>query len=223
MEPHRALRWRVVRRLAAALLVLALVLAAASFGARGDPKKRITAADQARAKAMLLRKADFSVAFGAGPASTGSDFYCAAVDESDLTLTGQAESPTFAGGVEFVTSTAYVYASRANANTSWRRGTSAAGQTCLRRGLLSEIQGTSVKLVSFRKASFPVFGERSVLYRVVAEQQGGVRIYFDLVALQHSRAQVAIVYGSGLSPPPAAEERRLARVTAARMAKAMGG
>jgi len=53
--------------------------------------------------------------------------------------------------------------------------------------------------------------------------QGGVRIYLDLIALQHSRAQVAVVYGSGLSPPPAAEERRLAKVTAARMARATGG
>jgi hypothetical protein len=212
-----------VKRLAAALLVLALVLSGASLGARGEPKKRITPADQARAKAMLLRKADFSLAFRAGPASAGSDFYCAALDESDLTLTGEAESPSFAGGVESVTSTAYVYVSRANANASWQRGTSAAGQKCLRRGLESEIRGSSVRLVSFRKLPFPKVAQRSVLYRVVAEQQGGVRIYLDLVALQHSRAQVAIVYGSGLSPPPAAEERRLARVTAARMAKAMSG
>lgn len=212
-----------MKRFAAALLALALVLSGVSLGARGDPKKKITPADQARARAMLLRKADFSLAFRAAPASTGSDFYCAALDESDLTLTGEAESPSFVGGVEFVASTSYVYASRANANASWRRGTSPAGQKCLRRGLQNEIQGTSVGLVSFRKLPFPTFAERSVLYRVVAEQQGGVRVYLDLVALQQSRAQVAIVYGSGLSPPPAAEERRLARVTAARMARAMGG
>lgn len=217
------LPWRSVKRLAAALLVLALVLSGAGLGARGDPKKRITPADQARAKAMLLRKSDFSLAFRAEPASTGADFYCAALDESDLTVTGQAASPSFFGGVEFVASTAYVYASRANANASWRRGTSAAGQKCLRRGLQNEIRGTSGRLVSFRKLPFPAFAQRSVLYRVVAEQQGGVRVYLDLVALQHSRAQVAVVYGSGLSPPPAAEERRVAKVTAARMAKAMGG
>lgn len=138
-------------------------------------------------------------------------------------MTGQAESPSFSGGVEFAASIAYVYATQANANASWRRGTSAAGQQCLRRGLQNEIQGTSVRLVSFRKLPFPAFAQRSVLYRVAAEQQGGVRIYLDLIALQHSRAQVAVVYGSGLSPPAAAEERRLAKVTAARMARAMGG
>ncbi len=172
---------------------------------------------------MLLRKADFGLAFGAAPASPGADFYCAALDESDLTVTGQAESPSFTGGVEFVASTAYVYESRGDANASWRRGTSAAGKKCLRRGLQNEIKGTSVLLVSFGKLPFPAFAQRSVLYRVVAEQPGGARIYLDLIALHNRRAQVAIVYGSALSPPPAAEERRIAKVTAARMAKAMRG
>ena len=195
----------------------------AALAARGDPQKRITPADQARAKSMLLRKSDFSPAFAAGPASGGaSDFYCAALDESDLTLTGEAESPSFAGGFEFLASTAYVYKSRADSDASWKRGTSAAGQKCIREGLRREVQGTSVRLVSFRKIPFPRFGQRSVLYRAVAEREG-IRVYVDLVALQQSRAQVAIVYGAGLTPPPAAEERRLAKVTAARMAKAMRG
>ena len=210
-------------RLLALALLVALVGAGAALAARGDPHKRITPADQARAKAMLLRTSDFSPAFRVGPVSSGSgDFYCAALDESDLTLTGEAESPSFAGGTEFVASTAYVYETRADANASWRQGTNAAGQKCLRDGLHREVRGTSVKLVSFRKLAFPRFAQRSVVYRAVADQQG-VRIYLDLVALQHSRAQVAIVYGAGLSPPPAAEERRLAKLTAARMAKAMGG
>jgi hypothetical protein len=121
---------------------------------------------------VLLRNSDFSLAFRADPASTGADFYCAALDESDLTLTGHAESSSFSGGVEFAASTAYVYASRTNATASWRLGTSAAGQQCLRKGLQNEIQGTSVRLVSFRKLSFPAVAQRSVLYRVVAEQQG---------------------------------------------------
>jgi len=212
-----------VKRLAAALLVLTLVLAGVSLGARGDPKKKITPADQARAKAMLIRKADVGPAFASSPASSGNDdFYCAALDESDLTLTGEAESPTFTSTVEFVTSQAYVYRTRADADASWRRGTNAAGQKCLRDGLRREVQGTSVTLVSFRKLAFPNLAQRSLLYRAVAEQQG-VRIYLDLIALQHARAQVAIVYGAGVSPPPAAEERRLAKLTAARMAKAMGG
>jgi len=56
----------------------------------------------------------------------------------------------------------------------------------------------------------------------IADQQG-VRVYLDLVALQEGRAQVAIVYGAGLSAPPKPEELRLARTVARRMAKAMSG
>jgi hypothetical protein len=210
-------------RFFALALTFSLVAASASLAARGDPNKQISPADQARAKAMVLRQSDFSPVFRVGPASGGAgDFYCAALDESDLTLTGEAKSPSFAGGTEFVLSTAYVYESRADADASWRRGTSAAGQTCLKQGLRGGLQGTNVRFVSFRRVTFPKVAQRSVRYRVVAVQQG-VRIYLDLVALQYSRAQVAIVYGSGLTPPPASEERRLAKVTAARMAKAMGG
>jgi hypothetical protein len=88
--------------------------------------------------------------------------------------------------------------------------------------LRGELRGTSVRLLSFKRIPFPKLAQRSVAFRVIAVQQG-VRIYLDLVALQYARAQVAIVYGAGLTAPPAAEERKLARVTAGRMTKAMGG
>jgi hypothetical protein len=88
--------------------------------------------------------------------------------------------------------------------------------------LRDELQGSTVRLVSFKKIAFPKLAQRSVAYRAIADQQG-VRVYLDLVALQEGRAQVAIVYGAGLSAPPKAEELRLARTVARRMAKAMSG
>ena len=172
---------------------------------------------------MVIRKADVGPAFASSPASSGNDdFYRAALDESDLTLTGEAQSPSFTSTAEFVSSEAFVYRTRVDANASWQRGTSAAGQKCLREGLRREVKGTTVRIVSFKRIAFPKLAQRSVVYRTIADQQG-VRIYLDLIALQQSRVQVAIVYGAGLSPPPAAEERRLAKLTASRMAKAMSG
>lgn len=216
-----------VRRSLAVLLVLLLALVAASMGGaaladRGDPKERFNRADQARAKSMLLRASDLA-GFTARPGgSSDTDFYCRALDESDLTVTGKAESPQFTAGAAFVTSQAYVYARVADSNASWRRGTSAAGQRCLREGLRRELSGTNIKLVSFGKLSFPRLGPRSVAFRVVAAQQG-VRIYLDLLAVQNGRAQAAVVLGSGLTPPPRATEVRFGRLVAARMAKAMRG
>lgn len=212
---------RLVRRVLAVVLALALTCTGAALAARGDPQERFTKADQARAKAMLLRRADFGPTFAASPSTpTASDFYCRALDESDLTVTGKAESPRFSGSAAFVTSTAYVYESVADANASWRRGTSAAGEQCLREGLRRELRGTSVELRSFRKLAFPRLGGRSVAYRAVAVQQG-VRIYLDLLAIQQARAQAAVILGSGLVPPPRSVELQLGRLVAARMAKAM--
>lgn len=45
----------------------------------------------------------------------------------------------------------------------------------------------------------------------------------DLVVLMRSRAQVALFFGSGFAAVPRAEAVRLARLTARRMAAAMGG
>jgi hypothetical protein len=76
--------------------------------------------------------------------------------------------------------------------------------------------------VSFKRLPFPRRGQRSVAYRVIASQQG-IRLYLDLVAMQVSRAQAAVIYVSGLQPPPASEVRRLSALVERRAMKAMRG
>ena len=203
-------------------LLLALVAVGTALADRGDPKERFAPADQARARAMLLRAADFNAAFVAhANAGNGGDFYCSALDESDLTLTGRGDSPIFTAGPEYVMSTASVYATRSDANASWARSTSKAGEQCLRSGLRTALQGTAVRLTSLRRIAFPPRGTRSVAYRAVATVQG-VRVFLDFVALQVSRAQAAVVYVSALAPPPGDELRRLTGLVAKRAERAMG-
>lgn len=210
-------------RLVVLVLLLVVVGAGAALAGRGDPRERINPADQRRAQAMLIRASDVSVAFTAAPRPRpGSDFYCAAVDESDLVLTGVAWSPNLTSTAEFLSSTSYVYASRRDANTSWKRGTSPAGERCVRRALRGQIRGTGVQLLSFGRMAFPERAQRSIAYRAVASQQG-IRIYLDIIAMQHSRAQTGIVYGSALAPPPRPEELRVSALVAKRMAVAMRG
>lgn len=214
---------RRVLRIVSLVLAVALVATGVALAARGDPKERFTPADQARARAMLLRAADFNPAFVARPSSqSDGDFYCATLDESDLTLSGRGTSPSFAAGTEYVTSTSSVYATQSDSNASWARGTSKAGETCLRLGLRRELQGSVVRLASFGRITFPRRGTRSVAYRAVATVQG-VRVYVDLVAIQVGRAEVGVIYVSALTPPPGAELRRLTNVVAKRAAKAMRG
>ncbi len=145
-----------------------------------------------------------------------------ALDESDLTLTGDAQSPDFATGFIVVGSVAQVYATTADSDASWRRGTSAAGQRCLRDVLASELGRAGVQVVSYRPLSFPRLVEKSVAYRAVLSAQN-VRLTVDLVALKQGRAQATLLFGSGLTAFERLAEIRLARVVAARMERSMRG
>jgi hypothetical protein len=205
-----------MRRALALLLLATLVVGGSALAARGEPRERFTAQDQARARSMLLRPVDLP---GFRPSRPGqeSDVYCQALDESDLTLTGKAESPLYGAQVVFVSSFAHIYESVADADASWRRGTSPAGERCIRREL-----GRDVRLVSFRKRSFPRVAPKTVAYRITGTTQG-VEVYVDFIVLQRSRAQAGVVLGAAASPVPADVQTRLARLVAARMAKAMRG
>jgi hypothetical protein len=216
---------RTVRemKLVALVALAALAVAGTALAARGDPRERFAPADQTRAQAMLLRQSDFSVAFvSRPPSSSGNDFYCSAIDESDLTLTGKATSPSFTAQTEYVVSTGYVYASRTDSNTSWRRGVSKGGERCLRLGTRTQLQRGSARFVSFKRLAFPPRGDRSVAYRAIATQQG-IHLYIDVVAMQIGRAQAAVIYGSALVPPPQSELKRVTATVATRARKAMRG
>jgi hypothetical protein len=210
-------------KLVSVVLVVSLVVTATALEGGGDPKERFTPADQARARAMLLRLSDFNAAFRSAPSGSGGGYsYCAALDESDLTLTGRSQSPIFGATTEYVISSADVYESRSDANASWLRGASAAGQRCIRLGVRNEFRGLPVKLVSFTKMPFALRGQRTLAYRAIVSRQG-VRTYLDGVAMLVGRAEVSVLYISALSPPPAGELRRLTGVVATRAQKAMRG
>lgn len=212
-----------VRRALALLLALSLATAGAALAGKGDPQKRIVPSDQRRAKSMLLRQGDFGPGFRAAPGPPeSSDVYCKALDESDLTLTGEARSQTFAAGVEAYSSLAQVYGSRADSNASWRRGTSSTALECVRKQFRRAFAAQGGRLESFGRIPFPRVAEQSAAYRVVVSSQG-VRAYLDVVALKQGRAHVALLTVSPLTPVPKEEETRLARVLARRMQSAMRG
>ena len=213
---------RVVRRLLVFALLLALVGAGAALAARGDPQKKINPADQARAKAMLLRQADFWPGFKAERSSGEYEYYCKALDESDLVLTGEAESPDLTAGFITVASISQVYATAAMANTSWRRGMSAVGVACLAAGWRSLARKEGLEFVSFRRVPFPSVAPRTVAFRIIVTANG-VRVVTDLVGMMHSRAHAGLYFVSALAPIPKGEQVGYARIVAGRMSKAMRG
>jgi hypothetical protein len=215
---------RTVQRLLAVALLLLLAGSTTALADHLDPEKRIRPADQAKARTMLLRKSDLGPGFIAQPTNTpDTHLTCEGLDESDLTVTGEAESPTWSQGIGFVASAVNIYANVSDANASWARGTRGVGTRCLRDQLADEFATQGVTLESLRKIAFPRLAERTVAYRVTLSgtvQTTTVRVVIDLVILKHSRAQAALYFGSAFAPAGKADEVALARVTARRMAAA---
>lgn len=217
-----------VRALAVSLL--ALVVAAPALGADGEPRKALTAGGQAVARSIVLKKGDLSAGFVAHPSSDAArpkGARCGAVDESDLTVTGDASSPDFsrdALGVA-VGSSASVYRSVGDSNLAWRRaGTSAAVRCFADLVRLGAPSAAGVEVVSAKRLQFPKVASRALAYRVVATMtlagKKKVRAYFDAVLLQRGSVQAALVVTSLVTPVPVQQERALAAVLAGRMAKA---
>lgn len=222
----------LVRRVIGVALVLGLLVSAsgAALAARGDPQKRITRADQARAKAMLIRRSDLGAGFKAKPASNGH-LYCGSDDESHLTLTGNAGSPDFrstkrkyfvvGGGSE-------VYKSLAQAKLAWKQQTSPATVRCARNSFLRDARHAfrgelSASLVVHR-VFFPRVARHTFAFEVVTDVSGpggDVEIVEFLIALGYSRAIAFVGFVSAFRAPSLQYEIRLSRIVATRMQRAM--
>ena len=214
--------------LAVAALLAFLVASGSVSASHQDPQKRLTRADNARARAMLVTRADLPPGFLAQRGGSEDPHVDCdpSVSESDLTLTGEADGTQFALGPVLVSSAAQIYRSRADADSSWRRATSAAGLRCATTLLRQEFAKQRIRLVSLRRVTFPRVAQRTAAYRIrlsARTPQGTVELFVDLIALMHDRAHATVIVGTPLAPPQRADELRFARLVAGRMATAMGG
>ena len=229
-EPRvRAVSLRTLRGVRALLfvLVLALACAGAASASHLDPQKRIVAADQKRADAMLLRKAD--LLSGYEPEQTSGlepHLTCRPLDGSDLVLTGSGRSPYWAREYQIVGSSSAVYRTAAEARTAWRRGASAPGLNCLRDAFRNEFarQGETVR-VSIRRIAVPRFAVASQGFRIAISGPTGrpPLAHIDVVRLLHRRALAELVFVGVVAPPARGTETALAQVVARRMKAAMRG
>jgi hypothetical protein len=220
-----------MRRIAV-VLVLALLVPAVAAAADGQPKKALTKKDQASATSVVVKRSDLGQGFTAvardKDESLPKGARCGPLDESDLTVTGDAASPDFrlAQQAAFVTvgSTAQVYRTLREANASWSRGTTSQTTTCLSDIVrLSASPGQKITVVSAARVRFPSLSPKTTAYRLVLNvEMGGqqVRAYVDAVVLQHGRIQSGILFTSLGRPVEQAQRVALSSVVAARMAKA---
>lgn len=222
----------IVRSLLLVVLTVALVAPAALAG-DGQPKKALTTAGQATARSVVLKRGDLGTGFTSISRSKDDRHLpkgarCGPLDETDLTVTGDAASPDFRLAqppvVVTVGSTAQVYRTLREANTSWNRGSTRQTTTCLGDIIrLSAGPGQKITVVSAKKIAFPSVSPKTAAYRIVVNVTVSgnqrIRAYIDAVILQHGRIQSGLLFTSFGSPVGSPDRIALAKVVAERMAR----
>ena len=156
--------------LAAALI--GLVSTSTALAAIVDaPTVRITPADQAKARAALLRTTDFGAGWGGGPIKTSqlSPPNCPGFDpkESDLVVTGHADARYTTAGIE-LDQDVQVMKDAAAVQTDFARSISPKLAKCLayQLGKLKNVVGVHVE-----RLPFPPTGDVSAAYRAEIDLQ----------------------------------------------------
>jgi hypothetical protein len=215
-------------------LALALVAAQAARAALTEtPIARFTAADQAAAKAAVLRAADLGQGWKGGlkknPKVPGvsPEEECPGLWEpkqSDLVITGLAESKFTSPGAE-VSSTVQVYKTVRMWKLDWQRTIAHPGfLTCLKRQSAAEPE-PGVRLVSLTRTPFPqIAGNAAFRLRIVFEitpDAGGdpVRVLMDGIAFGKGRTAISLTFTipDGARAAIHEAEVRLARLLAGRI------
>lgn len=217
----------VLAALAAA--ALGLVAATAADPASTPPSKEqihFTVADQAAARAAVVRLGDLGSSGWRGGAvkpdlTSGLGCRGYTPKQSDLVLTGAAESSWQRTGLE-LRSVAQVLKSRAMVARDWQRTVvDPRAVTCL-RGAITKGLTSSKRLVSFRRLAFPRLTAYTNAYRAlidVSAQGSHARVLADLVLVGRGRTELTLMIAApaGAAPTIAAADARLARALLARV------
>ena len=192
-----------------------------------SPVLRTNPADQAAAKAAVLKAADVGAGWKGGARKADIQFESPCPEtwnpkQADLTITGAAESEFTHAGGETISTSAQVYETAAMLEADWARTVVApAAIACLRKSFAGAAQG--VKLVSFQRLAFAKVAPRTIRFRAVldyATSGKSVRMMLDLVAFGKGRTAVTLTLIAPYAERADATgaETRLAKILASRFA-----
>lgn len=215
-----------MKRVAVALLAFGLC-APVALAAKGDPQKKLTAAGQARAKAVALKQADFPAGWVQQPVPKNKksesnprcSFY--SPDNSDLVEIGDYDSPDFdRGDGATISSSTGIFRTVQMAKTAYRRLAVPQLARCFaeifRKGITAPNSATVFSSGTLR---FPHFGDQSSAYRIsaaVKTPQARIRVAVDVVLLNKGATDVALIMLGIGKPLPAQLETSLVGKLAAR-------
>src|SRR5262245_61613030 len=211
-----------------ALVAVGLLAAPAATAADGDPTERHTAADMARARAIVLRSGDLNGTWTSARVSTPDQrLQCPGfrIDETGLVETGEADSPVFSRAILGLTSSASLYGSARMAATSWARAIRPGLPGCLAQDGARSLSRPDFRLrvVSARRVPYARVAPNTAAYRIVYAATDGrpgttpVPFVTDYVFLRNGRTLAAVTTIALVRPFPAAELKRLVTIVARRM------
>jgi hypothetical protein len=215
----------VSRLLGVAALTAALVVPAA-LASNGEPQKRLTKADQAKARAIALKASDFPAGWVAKQnTNTSQDTpRCSTYnpDQSDLIETGDVDSPDFTrADSSFVSSTVGIFKTKKMAKTGYARVARPQLATCFGELFKKGAAPAKVQLLQVGPLTFPRLGDRSNGYRLTANvtlQSVTIPVAIDIVSFNRGRVDVAMIFLGIRGPLPSSFEQSLAGKLAARTA-----
>jgi hypothetical protein len=215
-----------VRRLVLATLLAAIAVPVA-LAAEGEPQKKLTKADQARARAVSLKLSDLGRGWKSEPPSkqNQSQPRCSNYkpDQSDLIETGDYDSPNFSRPEgSFVSSGVGIFKTAEMARRGYTRVALPALPRCF--GELFRKRFTKPRSATIFFAgpvAFRRYGDGSNAYRIRASVNvppATVPATIDIVLLNRGRIDVAIIFAGIVRPFPSAFEQSIVAKVAARTA-----
>jgi hypothetical protein len=215
-----------VSRLLCAAAVAAAVAVPVALASNGEPQKKLTKADQAKARAIALHRSDFAAGWVAKPnTNTSQDSpRCSNYnpDQSDLIETGDVDSPDFrrAEG-SFVSSSVGIFKTVKMAQKGYARVARPQLPKCFAELFTKGVAPAKVQILQVGPIAFRQLGDRSNAYRLranVTVQGTTVPTTIDIVLFNRGRVDVAMIFAGIIQPLPFAFEQSLAAHVAARAA-----
>jgi hypothetical protein len=216
-----------------ALLVCIAATAVAAAAIRGVEPRHYTAADQAAARSIVLKRADLGPASvwkgGMTKPDTSPDPDCGNFNpkESDLVITGDAESSYGdAAGLVNYDSEAQILQTAKMVQLDWQRSVEAPGLLPCLRTLFPKSAPASETLVSMARVPVPHISTMTAEYRIVFDLHRTtapktVRFLIDLLLVGHGRTEINLATDApyAVRGPVEESEIRLARLLTARIPK----
>jgi hypothetical protein len=225
VEPHEhETRPRSVPRRLRVVILAAVLLGSAGIAlAAGGEQIKLNAADQAAARAAVIRRADLGTASGwtggpakpnLSPAPTCPNFH---PKQSDLVLTGAAEADfRNTSGLEF-DSEVQVFGTARMVTLDWQRTVlSPNAIPCLRSHIVKGL-GSGSKLVSFTRIVLPRLATYTTGFRVVIDvtsKKGTTSVMLEPVLIGTGRTEITL---TAIAPTSAQASVSAAAVRLARL------